>query len=70
MYKIKEDMIRYVKQNIKTQKEFADKVGLDRAFISLILNGKRGVSKVSAFAITKAFDKDMEIADLFNYTEK
>jgi len=70
MYKIREDMMRYVKQNIKSQKQFSRLVGLDRSYMNLILNGKRTVSKLSAFAITKAFDKELEIADLFEIVKK
>lgn len=69
MYKLKKDKIKFIKSKIKTQKQLAEIVGLDRSYINQILHG-RNVSKLGAFAITKAISSTLEIVDLFDYIEK
>lgn len=64
MYKLKE------KLPIQNQKEFAEKVGKTQEYISKIQNEKLPCSKTTAYAITKAFDKDLEILDLFERVEE
>ena len=64
MYKLKE------KLPIKNQKAFAKKIGKTQEYISKIQNEKLTCSKTTAYAITKAFDKDMEISDLFERVEE
>lgn len=68
MYKLKREKIQLIKKHIKTQKKMSEITGLDLSYINQIYNG-RAVSKVGAFAITKATSSVLEIADLFDYTE-
>lgn len=64
MYRLKE------KLPLKSQKAFAKKIGITQEYISKIQNEKLTCSKTTAYAITKAFDKDMEISDLFERVEE
>lgn len=76
MYKIKEEVLE--KYNIKkygkvkdgylSVRELAKKAGLkDEGHLSRILNGKEtNISKITAYAITKAICSDLEIENLFN----
>jgi transcriptional regulator with XRE-family HTH domain len=50
--------------NIK-QKEIAERIGVDRTYISQMSNG-RGVSKLCAYAICKAISPELELEDLFS----
>lgn len=63
MYKIKEK-IKFNNQ-IKT----AEEIGIAPETLSRILNKKQGCSKMTAYCITKAFDKNKEIKELFIRTE-
>lgn len=69
MYRLRKNKLKYIKNRIKTQIQMANITGLDRSYISQIYNG-RGVSKVGAFAITKAVSPDLEIIDLFENVEE
>ena len=64
MYRLKE------KLPLKSQKAFAKKMGITQEYISKIQNEKLACSKTTAYAITKAFNKDMEISDLFERVEE
>ena len=68
MYKLKQEKIQLIKKYIKTQKKMSEITGLDLSYINQIYNG-RAVSKVGAFAITKATCPSLEIVDLFDYIE-
>jgi len=59
MYKLKERLELKI-----TQVEFAEKVGITPEFFSQIQNG-RSCSKMTAYAITKMYDENKEITDLF-----
>jgi len=63
-YIIKKDEIEKVKKTYKNQ-YFVDTVGISKAYVSLIFNGKRKCPKVVAYTITKAIDKNAEIEDYF-----
>lgn len=64
MYKLKE------KLPIQNQKKFAKKIGISQEYLSKIQNEKLDCGKTTAYAITKAFDKDLEILDLFERVEE
>lgn len=56
------------KLNIKSQKEFCEGengIGISRYYFSRIMNQKLPCSKLLAYAITKRYNKDLEIKDLF-----
>ena len=48
-----------------TQKESSEEIGISEETFSRILNRKRKCSKVTAYAITKFFDKEADIEDYF-----
>lgn len=48
-----------------TQKESSEEIGISEETFSRILNRKRKCSKVTAYAITKFFDKESDIEDYF-----
>lgn len=60
MYKLKSKLILQY-----TQKEFAKKVGITPEFMSEIQNGRK-CSKLVAYSITKAYNENLEILDLFD----
>jgi len=60
MYKLKE---RLILPN-STDTAFAKKVGITKQFFCEIQKG-RVCSKMTAYAITKMYDSNMEISDLF-----
>lgn len=60
MYKIIND-----KCEIENQRKFAEEIGTSHATLNKILHGKRLCSKVLAYAITKNYDPNLEIEDLF-----
>jgi transcriptional regulator with XRE-family HTH domain len=68
MYKLainKEEFKSLLKIKGIKQKEIAEVIGVDRTYISQMTNG-RGVSKLCAYAITKAISSDLEVENLFN----
>lgn len=63
-YQIKSNEIKMkIKKYIKL-KDLADKVGIDRSYLSQIMNGRK-TTKVIAYAISKGTSEDFEIKDLF-----
>lgn len=67
MYKLKISTAEFkiiLKEFKITQKDIAEKIGVDRTYISQMVNG-RGISKLCAYAVCKAICKDYEIEDLF-----
>ena len=66
MYKIKEEEIKKYKKYGLVRK-VAQKTGVTEGYISQILNGRKSdISKVIAYAVTKAISSDLEIENLFN----
>lgn len=59
MFKIKE------KLNVENQRKFADEVGITPQTLCNIFAKKQNCSKVTAYSITKHFDQNKEIEDLF-----
>lgn len=71
MYKIKPGMKEYLKSNGIKFNELAKKVGINRCYMSEIMNGRRKtISKTTAFCIAKAVSPQLEIQDLFNIYEE
>ena len=64
MYKLTEEL------PIQNQKEFAEKIGISQEYLSKIQNKRLDCGKTTAYAITKAFDKDLKILDLFERVEE
>lgn len=65
MYIIKENIIKEYKKYGLVRK-LAKITGLTEGYVSQILNGKKSdISKVVAYAITKALDNNLEIENLF-----
>lgn len=70
LYKLKDGMEIYIKEHY-TYKELADLIGIDRSYMSQIVNRKRlTISKTIAYAICKALRPDYEIKDIFNIIEE
>lgn len=69
-YKIKPGMKDIIRKQIRFNK-LAEIVGVNRCYMSEIMNGRRNnISKMLAYSICKAISPDLEIADIFNITEK
>ena len=67
MYYLKEILnlnVIFKNKNL-TQKESSEEIGISEETFSRILNRKRKCSKVTAYAITKFFDKEADIEDYF-----
>lgn len=68
MYKLKmtnKEFNQLIKQFGVKQKEIAEKIGVDKGYISQTANGRK-ISKLCAYALCKAISSDLEILDLFN----
>lgn len=65
MYLFKNELIKELKKVYKLN-SVADRVGITIPYLSSIMNNRYACSKTTAYAITKAFDKDAEIEDYFN----
>ena len=63
-YKLKQEKANEIRQKLKNT-YIADVSGLSRCYVSLILNGRREVSKRIAYPFTKAVNSEYEIEDLF-----
>ena len=63
-YILKQDKANEIRQKLKN-KYIADVSGLSICYVSLIMTGKRQVSKRVAYPFTKAVDSEYEIEDLF-----
>lgn len=71
-YRNKENNKRFnelLKNNNKKQKEIAEQIGVNKAYISQVANGKN-ISKLCAYAICKAISPELEINDLFRQIKK
>lgn len=65
MYWFKKDQDKEKLLNGKTIAYCAEQIGVGRTYLSSILNHWRGCSKFVAYCITKYFDNEKEIEDLF-----
>lgn len=73
MYKIKDGKYEELKTTyLKGRKiyDLAENVGIKRCFMSLVLNGKRGCSKTTAYCISKAINSNLNIEDIFISVER
>lgn len=62
-YKFKKEMKQTIKKE-KTYTEIAEIIGIDRTYLSQIVNGRK-CSKVIAYAFCKAISPMTEVEDLF-----
>lgn len=62
--KNKSEFRSIIKDTNKTQKNLAEKVGIGQDYISQIMNG-RPITRVTAYAISKAISSVAEINDFF-----
>lgn len=53
----------------KTITYVANKIGISNCFLTSILNGKRGCSKIVAYCIVKCLCQNAEIEDYFVFSE-
>lgn len=65
LFKEIENLNQIFKNRNITKKESAEIIGISQETFSRVLNRKRTCSKITAYAITKFFDKDAEIKDYF-----
>ena len=63
MYRFRNDI------EVRVNKSKAsEEIGIDRSYMSMILNKRRNCSKLVAYCITKYLDQDAEIKDYFILT--
>lgn len=62
-YKFKKELSDDIREK-KTFKDIADTIGIDRTYLSQIVNGRK-CTKVIAYAFCKTISPDLEIEDLF-----
>lgn len=55
--------------NGKTQRDIANKIGINEQTLSRILHKKQTCSKLIAYCLTKLNDENAEISDYFEYVE-
>lgn len=68
MYFLKVDSHKFkdvLKIYKKPQKDIAEKIGITKGYVSEIVNKRRGISKLCAYAFCKAISPELEINDLF-----
>lgn len=71
MYKIKNGIKEQLKSNGIKFNELSKRVGINRCYMSEIMNGRRKtVSKTVAFSICKAISPNLEVQDLFDIYEE
>lgn len=49
------------------QKKASEEIGIAPETLCRILSGKRGTTKITAYCITKYYNKNAEIKDYFDY---
>lgn len=67
MYKLKLNNVefkKFLKENKIKQKYLAETIGIDKTYLSQIVNG-RAVSKLCAYALCKGISPNLEIHNLF-----
>lgn len=71
MYRMKPKYTLMIKQK-RLNRKLANIVGVTEGYMSGIVTnaGRRNASKMTAYAITKAIDSNLEIADVFDIIEK
>lgn len=71
MYRMKSKYSYMIKEK-RLNRKLAHIVGVTEGYMSGIVNnaGRRNISKMTAYAISKAIDKNLEIADVFDIIPK
>lgn len=69
MYKMKKQYSDFIKKN-RLNRKLSKIVGVTEGYISLVINNRRNISKTVAYAVTKAIDSNLEIADVFEIIPK
>lgn len=69
MYKMKKEYSDFIKKN-RLNRKISKIVGVTEGYVSGIVNNRRDISKTVAYAVTKAIDSNLEIADVFDIYEK
>lgn len=64
MYNFKTELKNELFDNINITK-LSEDIGIDRSYLSTIINGGRSCSKVIAYCITKKISINAEITDYF-----
>ena len=59
------DLTKEKRIHFKNQNKTADYIGITPTSLSRIMSGKQPTTKMTAYCITKAFDKEAEIEDYF-----
>lgn len=70
MYWLKKDQDKEELLKGRTMKYCAEQIGVGRTYLSAILNHWRGCSKFVAFCITKYFDNEKEVLEMFDDDRK
>ena len=65
MYYINLKLPKEKRIKFEYQTKASVEIGINKATLCRILSGKQGASKVTAYCITKYFNKDAEITDYF-----
>lgn len=67
MYVMKKKYSDLIKKN-RSNRKIANVVGITEPYMSGIVNNdkRRSITKMTAYAITKAIDENLEIADVFD----
>ena len=65
MYMVNLENPIYMRIKFENQEQTAKEIGIDKATLSRILNGKQGTRKPIAYCITKAYNPNAEISDYF-----
>ena len=68
-YILKEDTANEIRAKYRAG-YIAEKLGLSKSYVSLILHRKRVIKKHIAYSFTKVIDSELEINDLFEITNK
>jgi len=65
MYLFRQDEKRWILLEGKVQKYIANEIGCTEKHLSYVLSGKKGCSKILAYAITKCVSNNKKVEDLF-----
>lgn len=67
LYRLKDGMEKEIKKKYRFDIRLAKTIGIDKSYISQIINRRElSISKLAAFAISKALSPDYEIQDVFD----
>lgn len=66
MYRLKEELNEKELLRGRTKTFLAGVIGISRAMLYAVMKRKLDTTKVTAYSITKALDRNLEIEDLFD----